>query len=313
MSSTIKKSSKENTVQLFHRYVWLVDTINSAKEISYEEINNHWLRSSLNSKHEDLPKKTFSNHKAAVEEMFNIEIKCSRSNGCKYYIEDNIEERQKGIRRWLLNSLSVNNLLLESKELYERVLFEDIPSGQHYMPEIVSCMKNNLAIEICYQSFYQSQPYTFQVNPYCLKIFHQRWYLVAYNELFSEVRTYALDRIRKVEATDHKFKIQKNFDAELYFKDCFGIIHNEKSEQIDIKVSNRENKHLYLKSLPLHHSQTIIDETHDYTLFRYEVMPTYDFIQELLSHAPEIEVISPAHLRETIKEKSEKLLQKHSE
>ena len=40
-------SSKSNTAVLFNRYVWLVDTIYRAGRLSFEEINERWVRSSL--------------------------------------------------------------------------------------------------------------------------------------------------------------------------------------------------------------------------------------------------------------------------
>lgn len=59
-------SSKSNTAVLFNRYVRLVDTIYRAGRISSEEINEQWERSSLNDMDEELPLKTFHNHKNAL-------------------------------------------------------------------------------------------------------------------------------------------------------------------------------------------------------------------------------------------------------
>ena len=67
-------SSKSNTAVLFNRYVWLIDTIYRAGRITFEEINERWLHSSLNDTEEDLPLKTFHNHKNAIQQMFDINI-----------------------------------------------------------------------------------------------------------------------------------------------------------------------------------------------------------------------------------------------
>ena len=69
-----RSSSKSNTAILFNRYVWLVDTIYRAGRITFEEINERWLHSSLNDTEEDLPLKTFHNHKNAIQQMFDINI-----------------------------------------------------------------------------------------------------------------------------------------------------------------------------------------------------------------------------------------------
>ena len=76
-----RSSSKSNAGALFNRYVWLVDTIYRAGRISFEEINERWLRSSLNDTGEELPIKTFHNHKNAIQQMFDIDIACDRRGG----------------------------------------------------------------------------------------------------------------------------------------------------------------------------------------------------------------------------------------
>lgn len=46
------------TKDLFDKYIWLVDTIYRARKITFEEINERWLRSRL-SEGEDIPLRTF--------------------------------------------------------------------------------------------------------------------------------------------------------------------------------------------------------------------------------------------------------------
>ncbi|WP_298062784.1 hypothetical protein [uncultured Rikenella sp.] len=124
-----RSSSKNNAGVLFNRYVWLVDTIYRAGRISFEEINERWLRSSLNDTGEELPIKTFHNHKNAIQQMFDIDIACDRRNGYVYYIEHAEDMEQSGVRTWLLNTFAVNHLINESHYLKRRILFEEIPSG----------------------------------------------------------------------------------------------------------------------------------------------------------------------------------------
>lgn len=87
-----RKSSKESAATLFNRYVWLADTIRRAGRITYEEINDLWTRSSLNETGEDMPLRTFHNHRAAIEKMFYINIGCDKRSGYVYYISQKIIE-----------------------------------------------------------------------------------------------------------------------------------------------------------------------------------------------------------------------------
>ena len=69
-------------------------------------------------------------------------------------------------------------------------------------------------------------------------------------------------------------------------------------EKISIKINNYERK--YIRVLPLHHSQKEIETTAEYSVFQYILRPTYDFMQELLSHGYNIEIIEPESLRKSI-------------
>lgn len=136
---------------LFNRYIWLVDTIYRQPEgLTFDEINEKWMRSSR-SEENPIPLRTFHNHRAAIEELFEINIECNKST-YKYFI-DNAEDLEKGgVRRWLLNTFAVNNLINESHKLKKRILFEDIPSGQQFLAPVIEAMRDGVLLEITYQS-----------------------------------------------------------------------------------------------------------------------------------------------------------------
>ena len=144
---------------LFSRYIWLVDTIYRADGITFEEINEKWLRNSM-SDGLDLPLKTFHNHRKAIEEIFDISIVCDRRNGYRYYVENAEDMKKGGVRTWLLNTFAVNNLINESHHLKRRILFEQIPSGQKHLTTIIEAMRDSRALEMTYKSFWRQDSYT---------------------------------------------------------------------------------------------------------------------------------------------------------
>ena len=294
-----RTSSKESTANLFNRYVWLVDTVYQAGKTTFEAINDKWSRSILNESGEDIPLRTFHNHRKAIEQMFDINIECDKKNSYVYYIENSDDLRRGGVRSWLMNTFAVNNLINESHKLKNRILLEHIPSGQQFLTPIIEAMRDNLTVEVAYQNYWHDKSHTFEVQPYCVKVFKQRWYVVG-NSAKEEIRIYSLDRVQSLQITENKFALPKDFDGEEYFINSFGISNYGKAEFVAIKVFNGDKKNRYLESLPLHHSQEVIEQTEDYTVFRYYIKPTYDFRQELLSHGAEVEVISPLWFREEI-------------
>ncbi len=304
-----RKSSKENTSALFNRYVWLVETIQRAGRITFEEINEKWIHSRLNYSGEDIPLRTFHNHRVAIEEMFDINIECDRRGGYVYYIENEDDIRRGGIRTWMLNAFSVGNLLNESKGVQDRILFENIPSGHQYLTPFLESIKENLTVEITYQSFERSKPTTFHIEPYCLKVFRQRWYVLARSPNYDQLRIYSLDRIQQLEITKSPFDYPDDFSPENYFHNNYGIIVDSDydTEIVEVKVFGNQRK--YFETLPLHHSQTLIAEDSDSATFQFFVQPTFDFMKELFSYGEEVEVIKPQWLRDEfagkVKEMSE--------
>ena len=310
-----RSSSKSNTTVLFNRYVWLVDTIYRAGRISFEEINAQWERSSLNDTGEELPLKTFHNHKNAIQQMFDINIECDRRDGYLYYIEHAEDMERGGVRTWLLNTFAVNHLINESHHLKRRILFEEIPSGQRFLTQIIEAMRDNLTLELTYQSFWNNTASTFEVAPYCVKVFRQRWYVVARSLSDERLRVYALDRIQELRTTENAFTLPEDFDPEAYFADSFGVTVDEDCSVERVRVRVQGIQRQYIRTLPLHASQKEVETTEDVSVFEFHLRPTLDFQQELLTHAVnaegDIEVLEPQWLREHMKVIGEDLYHNH--
>ncbi len=286
----------------FDRYVWLIDVINRHGHISFKDISYLWSRSPLNTIGENyLPERTFHNHREAIFDTFGIEIKCDRSLG--YYIANSDDLEADGIRQWLLESLSMNNLLNETKDMRDRILFEKIPSSQKWLPVIVNAMRDGKVIEMTYQSFWRDEQSTFTAKPYCLKLFKQRWYMLAKSEGKDEPRIYALDeRMLNVAQTDQDYKMPAKFNAEKFFADYFGIIVSTDYGPQTVKIRVAKDQEKYFDTLPLHDSQKKIEEESDefYSIYCYHLAPTFDFKQEILSRGPAVEVLEPKDFREEI-------------
>lgn len=293
------------TKDLFDKYIWLVDTIYRARKITFEEINERWLRSRL-SEGEDIPLRTFHNWRIAIEQVFDININCNRKGGYYYYIENADDMQKGGIRNWLLNTFAVNNLINESHHLKRRILFEEVPSGRKYLTSVIEAMRDGLEIELYYQSYWYEEPSTYTLQPYCIKVFKQRWYVIGFCKERNNIRTFSLDRIQQLTTLDAKFVYPKDFDPEAYFADYFGImIENKKLETIRIKVYGMHVQ--YIRALPLHRSQCEIETTVDYSIFEYRMKPTLDFRQELLSRGADVEVLAPLTFREEMIQSVEKM------
>jgi len=217
------------------------------------------------------------------------------------------------VRAWLLNTLAVNNMINESYQIKSRILFEQIPSGQNFLKPIVEAMSENRTLLLTYQSFHRPEPNEFEVEPWCVKVFKQRWYLLAKSLYYGTPRIYALDRIVDLDSTENKFKLPKDFDAESFFRQSYGIIINEndKAQRVVIRVMNGQQK--YVRTLPWHHSQKEVAKTDAYSDFQFYIRPTFDFEQEILSHGADVEVLEPQWLRDEIGDIAARMNEVYSE
>ena len=69
----------------------------------------------------------------------------------------------------------------------------------------------------------------------------------------------------------------------------------------------------YLRSLPIHHSQRELSTSPEHTDFSLRLVPTFDFIQELLLHRDQMEVLSPQSLRDELNEIITKMKNRYDE
>ena len=289
-----------STAGLINRYVWFVTTIYNRGPISLVDLQHRF--ESHFGRGEELSERQFHRYTDAVEELFDIEIKYSRSQR-GYVVADREGIDNMSMRKWLLQTFSVNGMLHESQELKNRILLENVPSGQQHLTTIVDAMRESVALSMTYHSFHCEEPSTFEVEPYCVKLFEQRWYMLGKSEGYDELRLYALDRIKALEPTERKFKLPKKFDAAKFFEDYYGIIIGDKDFDIcpvALKVDSWQSK--YLRTLPLHHSQVEVERNEEYSIFEYRLCPSFDFRQKILSMGATTEVLAPATLIAKVRE-----------
>ena len=258
------------------------------------------MRSSINDDKKELATRTFANHVAAIADIFGIDIVCDRRDNT-YSIENEGDIGGSGIHDWLMEALSLNNLINESAGLRTRLLFESEPSSHSFLTDIIRAIRDERMIEVNYQSFKMDAPRDFLLEPFCLKEYKRRWYLFArdHNGGYKEPHSFALDRMNTVTISEEPFTVPKNFNAQNFFSTRYGVLQyeGEKPAHIKLKVCARQAN--YFRTLPLHSSQKETEKTAEYSIFSYYLTPNYDFIHDVLYYADDVEVLEPTSLRNT--------------
>ncbi len=299
---------------LISKYVWVIEAIYRAGKISFKALNEKWLDADI-SRGVKIPKRTFDNWRYAIWDMFGIDIASEKRGEYRYYISNVEDISQNGLRFWLYNTFCVSNALANSQSIKDRILLEYVPSGLEYLQIIIDAMKENRVLNITHYNYWKDQEYNFDVQPYCVKLFRQRWYLIGrstYTYFFEQgPRIYSLDRLRHVQVKEETFDMPKDWDAKEYFAGCYGIIAGLSKEIKTIKLKVSAGQANYIRDLPMHESQEEIERNEEYSIFTYQMRNTFDLLQELLRNGDNVEVLEPATLRRDMANMVERMWDKY--
>ena len=286
---------------LLKRYLWLIDTLKRGGEMTFDEIAGRWSKSSVNDNGSELSKRTFYNHCQAVARHFGIDIECRRGRGLNLYSIANPEAiEENALTKWALDSFSLGELLLGNASISDKILLEDIPSGREWLEPILKALQDNHQIDLEYENYF-GVSFTGKVCPLCVKLFKRRWYVLC-QVREDRKRIFSLDRVKKLDVTNKSFTYPRDFVPADYFHDVFGIVSGTGGTVENIVIRTYDELPGYLRSLPIHHSQREIESNKEYTDFSLRLRPSFDFIQELLLHRDQLEVLSPRTLRDEVAE-----------
>ena len=280
--------------------LWLVNTLLNYRRLTLDELSRLWRSAEDLSGGAGLTRNQLRRAVSAALDTLGIVIECDRRDAYRYYIaaNDNLKAAE-----WLISSQAIHQVVTESEQVRDRILLEEIPSGQHHLSTIVSAMTHAQAIEMVYCKFADSEPYTCYIEPYCIKLSQQRWYLLACKDHRPHLQVFALDRMQQLRIlSGSHFMPPADFDAHAYFADYFGVYRGDGMLPQTVRIRATLFWRNYLRTLPLHASQREVEVHADSSVFEYTLAPTPDLLNYLLSCGPNIEVLAPATLRQQMRD-----------
>lgn len=233
-----------------------------------------------------------------IEELFGIIIKHKKDYG--YYIANHEQASADKYEELLLNFDILTALNAESG-LNKYVLAEHHrPIGSGNLPQLMDAIRNNYYVEFDYTLFrHNDEVIHKKVAPHFLKESRQRWYLLAMDD--GILKLFGIERISNLSSlATEPFVRDESIDVDNLFRDSFGIWNQTDFPVEDIVLSYNALDGKYLKSMPLHHSQTVLVDTDKEFIIRVRLRITNDFVMELLSRSESLAVIEPLSLRERI-------------
>jgi len=247
----------------------------------------------------NISKRTFQRDLEDIRTIYKIDIEydfAKRVYCIKYNEQPEVSER-------IFEAFDTFNALNISDRLSNFIHFEKRPpQGTDNMYGLLHAIQNQVQITFNYQKFWDDEITMRRSEPYSLKEFKNRWYLLANDLKDKKIKTFALDRLTELEISSTKFLRPSDFDITDYFRYSFGIISPNQNlpEEIILAIDPFQGK--YIKSLPLHETQEIIEDNDNRLLIKLKMFITHDFIMEILSYGESVKVLQPASLIDKVKQ-----------
>jgi len=175
--------------------------------------------------------------------------------------------------------------------------------GTEFLSVLFKSIKDKRTIELEYKPFKADKADKLIIHPYLLKQYNHRWYLLGLCEKLQRIGVYSLDRIHEINHTDISYKLNTILDSEKYFKDIIGVTVPEGKEVQEIILKVAPDQVPYIKTKPIHSSQTILEEDETGMLIQLKLIPNYEFYSLILSYGDSVQVVSPEDVRLNILEK----------
>lgn len=256
------------------------------------------LESEIQAYNFNVSKRTFQRDRDDIRSLYNIDILFDFSKKV-YYID--FDEQPEANER-ILEAFDTFNALNLTDRLSKHIHFEKRkPQGTEHLYGVLHAIKNQIQIKFVYQKYWEDELTERIVEPYALKEFKNRWYVLSKDLGDNKIKSFALDRLTDLEILNKKFNFPKDFDVTEHYRYCFGIISPNGHQPEDVILSFNAFQGKYIKSLRLHDSQQILIDNQDELRIQLKLFITHDFFMELLSFGENLKVLKPQTLIDDLK------------
>jgi predicted DNA-binding transcriptional regulator YafY len=191
--------------------------------------------------------------------------------------------------------------------VFEFIDFERTPlaAGMEYMEQLTGAIQYHQCLKLTYQKFGAAKE-SFDIHPYLLKEYRNRWYVIAYNEQKSDIRTYGLDRIVALVASDCVYNKQKAVNKD-YLGDCIGI-NLEKKQVETVRLKFIPSEAHYVRTQKMHKSQETVSDDDNGLIIELKLIINFELIGIILGYGAKVTVLKPKKLADKIVEIAHKTI-----
>ena len=270
--------------------LWIVETLLQAGALSLRELNERWERSALYDNRR-IQERTFSRYK---EHIANEEI------------------RDNALYRYLFAAYHIADLNTQTLRHRDHVMMEPVPTGTEHLATILEAIDRHRTVLFNYTSYYSPDLQEWELVPAFLRVFEGRWYLIAEYMNRQRVKTFALERISRLQIGETQAEPSPELLPEEYYAGCYGIIREAEKRPRLIRLWADRQQRCYLRAQPLHESQAEIETEEGHSVFTYYLRPSFDFYQRILWMREKVELLGPEEVRREMADMVHRLSVKYS-
>jgi len=187
---------------------------------------------------------------------------------------------------------------------HAKISFEQIESLRDldFLGDLLNCLVDKRVLRVHYHPQESKEVCEWQIHPYYLKQFQQRWFLLGYNSGCKRLMSLSLDRIQSFEVVEALFVSPKlNFEA--IEKYMYGAQIPSETSPTRLVLMANSNLTTRLINKPMHPTQKLISVNQEAMLFSLDVFPNEELENEILSHGENLILVEPEDLRAKIRQR----------
>lgn len=299
--------SRHGTIR---RYTLILEKLKRKQYPSFKEIREYLFNYGF-----EISSRTIQRDIEQIRFEFGIEIKYSRlQNG--YYIDYNDSINIESFLKFLeiVNTAELlTESLRDSKDALDYILFENQGSlkGLENLKKLLQSILEKRIISFSYYNYVTERKKDFIIQPYLLREYQDRWYIIGIIKNTKKFRTFGVDRIENLKMETVAFKRNKHIDASKFFENIVGVNYSDKKiEKVVLSFSPLQGE--YIKSLPIHASQKVIIDNDEELRIELTIVPNFEFNQKILSYGKTVKVLQPKWLADNIKEELQQAIDNYS-
>ena len=196
-----------------------------------------------------------------------------------------------------------------AKELRKRIKVLGMGSRKNSIEnfaEIGAALLKRNRLDVTYYSKGKDETTQRVISPQRLIFYRENWYLDAYCHLRKELRSFAVDGIRKAVLTNAKADEVSEKQAQEHFAESYGIFSGKATQRAKLRFTPEHAR--WVATEKWHGQQVGSFDKEGFYILEFDYNQDPELIMDILKHGSGVEVLGPASLKNKVKAELDKAL-----